>query len=84
MRSVPIISASGTKAIPSPDTILKSDYPLTYFLYLYVNKAPGKSLPPAVFSFLTYALSKEGQSSVAITQIPIPADVSRSMWNKLQ
>lgn len=84
VRPVPIISVSGTKSIPTPDTILKSDYPLTYFLYLYVNKAPGKSLPPAAFAFLTYALSKEGQSAVAVTQIPIPADVSRSMWNKLQ
>jgi phosphate transport system substrate-binding protein len=84
VRAVPIITASGAKATPSADTILKSDYPLTYFLYLYVNKAPGKPLPPAVFSFLTYALSKEGQTSVAVTQIPIPADVSRSMWNKLQ
>lgn len=84
VRPVPLITASGTRAVPSPDTILKSDYPLTYFLYLYVNKAPGKPLPSAVFSFLTYALSKEGQSCVAVTQIPIPADVSRSMWNKLQ
>jgi len=84
VRVVPLVTASGVKAIPSPDTILKSDYPLTYFLYLYVNKAPGKPLPSPVFSFLTYALSKEGQSSVAVTQIPIPADVSRSMWNKLQ
>lgn len=84
VRIVPIISASGTKAIPSPETILKSDYPLTYFLYLYVNKAPGKPLPAATFAFLTYALSREGQTAVAVTQIPIPADVSRSMWNKLQ
>ena len=84
VRPVPIITASGTRAIPSADTILKSDYPLTYFLYLYVNKAPGKPLPPAVFSFLTFALSKEGQSCVAITQIPIPADVSKSMSIKLQ
>jgi phosphate transport system substrate-binding protein len=84
VRAVPILSASGTKVLPTPDTILKSDYPLTYFLYLYVNKAPGKALPPATFAFLTYALSKEGQSAVAVTQIPIPADVSRSMWNKLQ
>jgi phosphate transport system substrate-binding protein len=84
VRVVPIISASGTKVTPTPDTILKSDYPLTYFLYLYVNKAPGKSLPPAAFAFLTYTLSREGQSAVAVTQIPIPADVSKSMWNKLQ
>jgi phosphate transport system substrate-binding protein len=84
VRIIPIVSASGTRSIPTPETILKSDYPLTYFLYLYVNKAPGKALPPAVSAFLTYALSREGQSAVAVTQIPIPADVSRSMWNKLQ
>lgn len=84
VRVVPIVSSSGTRAVPTPETILKSDYPLTYFLYLYVNKAPGKPLPPAVFSFLSYALSREGQSSVAMTQIPIPADVSRSMMTKIQ
>jgi phosphate transport system substrate-binding protein len=84
VRTVPIISGSGVKVVPSPDNILKSDYPLTYFLYLYVNKTPGKSLPPAVFSFLTYALSKDGQSAVAVSQLPIPADLSRSGWNKLQ
>jgi phosphate transport system substrate-binding protein len=84
VRTVPIISSTGTKSIPTPETILKSDYPLTYFLYLYVNKAPGKPLPSAVMAFLTYALSRDGQSAVAVTQIPIPADVSKSMWNKLQ
>jgi phosphate transport system substrate-binding protein len=84
VRVVPIVTPSGAKVIPTPETILKSDYPLTYFLYLYVNKAPGKPLPAAAYAFLTFALSREGQNAVAMTQIPIPADVSRSMWNKLQ
>lgn len=63
---------------------MKSDYPLTHFLYLYVNKAPGRPLPPAVQGFLTFAFSKEGQTSVATSGLPIPADVAKAMLNKIQ
>ncbi len=83
-RTVPIVSSSGAKVLPTADSITKSEYPLIHFLYLYVNKAPGKPMPPAALSFLTYALSKEGQTGVAVGCIPIPADVSKAMLNKIQ
>jgi phosphate transport system substrate-binding protein len=84
VRTVPIMTASGTRAYPTIEGISKGDYPLTHFLYLYVNKAPGKPLPPVALAFLTYALSKEGQTSVAIGNLPIPNDVARSMLLKIQ
>jgi phosphate transport system substrate-binding protein len=40
------------------------NYPLWRFLYLYVNKAPGKPLDPLVKEFLKLILSKEGQEVV--------------------
>jgi len=83
VRPVPIL-VGGVKTLPSMDTIMKSDYPLTHFLYLYVNKAPGRPLPTVVQAFLTFALSKEGQTAVAQGSLPIPADVARAMWNKIQ
>lgn len=84
VRTVPIVTTSGTRAYPTVEGISKGDYPLTHFLYLYINKAPGKPLPPPVLAFLTYALSKEGQTSVAIGNLPIPNDVARSMLLKIQ
>ena len=39
-------------------------YPLSRFLYLYVNKAPGKPLDPLPLEFLKLVLSKEGQEVV--------------------
>jgi phosphate transport system substrate-binding protein len=39
-------------------------YPLSRFLYLYVNKAPGKPLDPLVREYLKLILSKEGQEVV--------------------
>jgi phosphate transport system substrate-binding protein len=39
-------------------------YPLARFLYLYVNKAPGKALDPLVEEFLKLVYSREGQEVV--------------------
>lgn len=39
-------------------------YPRTRFLYLYVNKAPGKPLPPLEREFLRFVLSESGQAIV--------------------
>jgi phosphate transport system substrate-binding protein len=46
------------------DTVYGGDYPLARFLYLYINKAPNKSLDPLVREFLTYVLAQEGQKVV--------------------
>jgi len=37
---------------------------LARFLYIYVNKAPGKSLDPLTKEFIKMILSKEGQQVV--------------------
>ena len=39
-------------------------YPLSRFLYVYVNKAPGKPLDPLQLEFMKLMLSKEGQEVV--------------------
>ena len=39
-------------------------YPLARFLYVYVNRAPGKPLDPLVREFLKLVLSREGQEVV--------------------
>jgi phosphate transport system substrate-binding protein len=59
------LSESGTKyKEPTAANSLTGDYPLARFLYVYINKAPGKPLDPLTHAFLKLVLSKEGQEVV--------------------
>jgi phosphate transport system substrate-binding protein len=67
---------SGVRAVPlseqptgpfyegTYEEVTSGKYPLSRFLYLYVNKAPGKPLDPLQLEFLKLVLSKEGQETV--------------------
>ena len=46
------------------DDVRSGKYPLARFLYIYVNKAPGKPLAPLVAEFVKLIFSKEGQQEV--------------------
>ena len=46
------------------EEVAAAKYPLTRFVYLYANRAPGKRLEPKVEEFLRYVLSLEGQRGV--------------------
>ena len=48
----------------SAETVYAGKYPLSRFLYVYINKRPGQPLDPLVREFLTFVLSKDGQESV--------------------
>lgn len=48
----------------SYEDVVGGKYPLNRFLYVYVNKGPGKALDPIVREFLKLVLSKEGQEVV--------------------
>ena len=47
-----------------PAQVYAGKYPLSRFLYVYVNKAPNKPLDPLVQQFVAYILSREGQEVV--------------------
>jgi phosphate transport system substrate-binding protein len=65
VKTVAIAKAEGQE-YHSTDTesVLAGHYPLSRFLYLYVNKAPREPLDPLVREFLRYVLSREGQENV--------------------
>lgn len=49
-------------AIPPDEAAIQSgDYPLSRYLYLYVNLPPGETLPPAEQALLALIMSEEGQ-----------------------
>jgi len=57
-------------------TVFTGDYPLARFLFIYVNKAPNRSLDPLIKEFLTYVLSREGQEIVVKDgYLPLPASI---------
>ena len=65
VRAIPLSAKSGEGCFdPTFANASAGKYPLARFLYLYVNKAPGKPLPPLVAQFLTYVYSKAGQKIV--------------------
>lgn len=59
-------------------------YPLSRFLFVYINRAPGKRLDPLTREFVGLVLSKEGQQVVIKDgYFPIPNAVVREELSKL-
>ena len=85
VKGVPVASFGTDRFIePTLENIQKATYPLTRFLYLYVNKAPGKALDPVVKEFVRFVLSREGQAGVAsFGAVAIPGDFAAMGVGKL-
>lgn len=67
------------------ENVLNGSYPLGRFLYLYINKAPGKELDPVVREFCKYIFSKEGQEIVIKDgYMPVPFAVVQAELAKLE
>jgi phosphate transport system substrate-binding protein len=65
VRAVPLAEQpNGTYYEGTYEEVTTGKYPLSRFLYMYVNKAPGKPLDPVPLEFLKLVLSKEGQEVV--------------------
>lgn len=66
------------------DNVLSGRYPLSRFLFVYVNRAPNKPIDPLTREFLRYILSKEGQEIVVKDgYLPLPAKVIEEELAKL-
>jgi len=65
--------------------VLAGDYPLSRYLYLYVNKAPNQPLDPLVREFVTYVLSQEGQRTVVKDgYLPLSAEIAQEELARIQ
>jgi phosphate transport system substrate-binding protein len=86
VRAVPLAEKEGGACVAaSPDNAYSGSYPLARFLYVYVNKAPGKPLDPLTREFVKLVMSKEGQEAVIKDgYFPIPASVAKEELNKVQ
>ena len=78
VRAVPLSkTAEPDKVEATPENAISGKYPLARFLYVYVNKAPGKPLSPLEGEFIKMVLTTQGQK-VAIKDgyIPLPSKVA--------
>ncbi len=65
VRAIPVSGKPGDSChSPTPEEAYSGKYPLSRFLYVYINRAPGKPLDPLVREFVKMILSKEGQEVV--------------------
>jgi len=85
VRAVPLAAKPGQCIDDSAENVLSGKYPLSRFLYVYVNKAPNKPLDPLVREFLKYVLSQQGQQTVVKDGfIPLPNKIVQEELAKLQ
>jgi phosphate transport system substrate-binding protein len=86
VRAVPLSEKEGGKCFEADaDNAYTGTYPLARFLYVYVNKAPGKPFDPLTREFVKLIVSSAGQEGVTKDgYFPIPASIAREELNKIQ
>ncbi|VAW65741.1 Phosphate ABC transporter, periplasmic phosphate-binding protein PstS (TC 3.A.1.7.1) [hydrothermal vent metagenome] len=85
VRAVPLTKKAGGKFIEAtPANAVSGKYPLSRFLYVYVNKHPNKTLAPLQKEFLKMILSQQGQQVVIKDgYIPLPEKVVKKYLDQL-
>ena len=86
VKAIPL-AKNGEDAFHSADmeNVMSGKYPLARFLYVYVNKQPGKEMDPLVREFLKFVFSKEGQEVVIKDgYLPLPSKIVQEELAKLE
>jgi phosphate transport system substrate-binding protein len=84
VRAVPLSKKDGEFIEATTENAISGKYPLSRFLYVYVNKHPNKPLSPLQAEFIKLMLSQQGQDIVAKDgYIPLPHVVVEKELKKL-
>ena len=83
---VPLAKKAGQPFVDAtPENAITGAYPLTRYLYIYVNKKPNQPLAPLENEFMKMVLSKTGQQVVIKDgYIPLPAKVVEKVLSTLK
>jgi phosphate transport system substrate-binding protein len=86
VRAVPLSEKDGGKCVEAAaDNAYSGAYPMARFLFVYINKAPGKPLDPLTREFVKVIVSREGQEGVIKDgYFPIPASIAKEELSKIQ
>lgn len=82
VRALPLSVEGEDFIAPTADTA--EEYPLSRFLYIYVNYRPGSELDPLRREFLKYIFSQEGQKAVVKDgYLPVTAELAADQLSKV-
>jgi phosphate transport system substrate-binding protein len=78
--------SGGPYVAPSNESFHDRSYPLVTAVYIYLNRPPGKPVPPRLKEFLSYVLSREGQQAILDDGmfIPLTPEAARAELRKLE
>ncbi|AWB65519.1 phosphate-binding protein [Saccharobesus litoralis] len=84
VKTIPL-AKKGTKYVDATmANAISGKYPLSRYLYVYINKHPNKALDPLTAEFLRMILAQKGQHIVEKDgYIPLPAAVANKELKKL-
>ncbi len=85
VKALELANQDGEAAVDAtPANAVSGTYPLARFLYVYVNKAPNKPLPPLEREFIKMILSQTGQTAVVKDgYVPLPAKLASQEFEKI-
>ncbi len=86
VRIVPLSALGSSKAYEAnAENVYAGTYPLSRYLYVYINRAPGQPVDPLVKQFLLYVLSQEGQQAVVKDGfVPLLKEITSVELKKLE
>ncbi|WP_162062525.1 PstS family phosphate ABC transporter substrate-binding protein [Vibrio taketomensis] len=64
VKRIPIALEGDEYVEPTRENILSGEYPLSRYLYVYINKSPTKALSPLEREFIRFIYSHQGQTLV--------------------
>ena len=85
VRTVPLAKKNGQAFVDAtPANAVNNSYPLSRFLYVYINKKPNQKLPPLEREFIKMVMSRQGQEVVVKDgYIPLPTSVVNKYLSEL-
>ncbi|NOU51633.1 phosphate ABC transporter substrate-binding protein PstS family protein [Pseudoalteromonas sp. JBTF-M23] len=84
VRTVPLAKKGNNFVDATIENVANGKYPLSRFLYVYVNKHPNKPLAPIEAEFLKMVLSQDGQKIVEKDgYVPLSGKMASSELKKL-
>jgi len=84
VKLIPIAKEGSEYVMPTHQNILSGKYPLSRYLFVYINKHPVRDLTPIQREFIRFIFSKQGQSLVAKDgYLPISAEIAKQELQKV-
>ncbi len=84
VKLLPIAKQGTAYVMPTHENILSGLYPLSRYLFVYINKHPGQDLTPIQREFIRFIFSKQGQDLVSKDgYLPISAEIAEQELHKV-